>query len=333
MDIFFGPLLRSHYEERPLTLVDVGARGGLQPNWARAQRHLRVVGFEPDPEEHVRLTRSADPSRMVYIKAALYRQPAHLTLNLARAAGTSSLLEPNWEFLKRFPDAQRFEIVRQVPVQVDTLDRLLRAHGVHDPDFIKLDTQGAELPILEGSRETLERSILGVEVEVSFAPLYRDQALFSAIDEFLRGLGFQLFDLRGAYWKRAAGARYGGPKGQLVFADALYLKSETEFQHQIEALGDDAARRSMLLRVLSVCLLYGYFDYAIELFEPNRDLLERDAAEVVASRLHSAIPLSARLPHFRGRGWLSHIFYRLHRALFPTVGGWGSGGPRIGNVD
>lgn len=333
MTIFLGPTFEDHFRKQPLTLVDVGARGGLQPNWESARSHLRLVGFEPDPEEHARLARNANPSRMVYINAALYQQPAHLTLNLTRTAGNSSLLEPNLDFLKRFPDVQRFEVVRRVPVPTDTLDRVLRAHAIHEADFIKIDTQGAELPILEGGHETLKRSIFGVEVEVSFVSLYRDQALFGAVDGFLRDLGFQLFDLRPSYWKRAAGARYGGPKGQLVFADALYFKTEESFQRELDAVGNAAARQSKLLRALAVCLLYGYRDFAIELFEPNRGLFGLDSAETIAAQLHSQVRLSTRLPHFRGRGWLSHLFYRLHRMLFPTVGGWASGGRRIGNVE
>jgi FkbM family methyltransferase len=333
VDIFFGPSLHERYAARPLTLVDIGARGGLQPNWAPARRHLRVIGFEPDPEEHARLAAAADPRSRVYINAALHREPATLALNVGRDGGTSSLLEPNLDFLRRFPDPRRYEVARRVPVQVDTLDRVLPAHDVRDPDFIKIDTQGAELAILEGGREVLTRSVLGVEVEVLFAPLYRDQPPFGAIDALLRELGYQLFDLRPSYWKRAAGARYGGPKGQLVFGDALYLRTEASFQRQLEAIADDAARCSKLLRALSVCLLYGYFDYAIELFEPNRALLGADAAAAIATQLRTPIPFSARLPHFRGRGWLSHFFYRLHRALYPAVGGWGSGGRNIGNVD
>ena len=80
-------------------------------------------------------------------------------------------------------------------------------------------------------------------------------------------------------------------------------------------------------------MLYGYVDYAIELFEAHRNLLEPALADEVGSALRSEIALSSRVPGFRGKGWLSHLFYRLHRALFPTVEGWASGGRHIGNVD
>ena len=333
MDIYFDNLADDYYERAPLTLIDIGARGGLQSNWRPAVRHLRHVGFEPDPAEHARLASGADPRRTVFINAAVGRARGRLVLNVGRLGGTSSHSEPNLEFLRRFPDPDRYEVVRQVEIETDRLDAVLPRHGIADPDFIKIDTQGAELAILEGAREALERSVLGLEVEVLFAPLYREQPSFGEIDDLLRRSGFQLFDLRPGYWKRAAGARYGGPKGQLVFADVLYLRTEESLQQLLAGIADATERRAKLLRALAVSLLYGYVDYAIEIFEPNRDLLGADLAKPIEAALRSEVPLSARLPHFRGKGWLSHAFYRMHRALFPTFGGWASSGRHIGNVE
>lgn len=333
MDIFFGAEARAYYEKSPLTLVDIGARGGLQPNWHAARRHLKMVGFEPDPAEYQRLAVKDPSGNTLYINAALGRAPGRLLLNVGRLGGTSSLSTPNMDFLCRFPQPERYEVVKQVSIEADALDNVLPRHGVNDPDFIKIDTQGAELAILEGARDTVNRAIFGLEIEVLLAPLYREQPTFGEIDSLLRGLGFQLFDLRPSYWKRAAGARYGGPKGQLAFADVLYFRREDDVQRQLQAIDGAAARASKLMRMLAVSLLYGYVDYAIELFEPNRDLLEPRLAAEVDAALRSDIPVSARLPHFRGRGWLSHQFYRLHRAFFPTVGGWASGGRHIGNVE
>ena len=332
MDIYFGARAQPYYERSPLTLVDVGARGGLQPNWKPAARHLRLVAFEPEPQEHARLSAAADRSRGVYINAAAWREAATLTLNVTRDGGTSSLFEPNFAFLRRFPRVQRFDVVNRLPVPADRLDTLLPQNGVTDADFIKADTQGAELAILEGATDTLSNHAFGVEVEVEFAPLYVGQPLFSDVDAFLRQRGFQLFDLRHAYWKRAGGARYGGPKGQLVFGDALYFKTEDAFSEQLERFADDDSRCAKLLHALSIALLYGYADYAIELFEAHRTLVDTSLAAEIDSVLRSEVDFALRLPHFRGRGWLSHLFYRIHRALFPTFEGWATAGRHLGNL-
>jgi FkbM family methyltransferase len=334
MDIFFGAALRESYASSPLTLVDVGARGGLQPNWKAAAEHLRVIGFEPDPDEYTRLIGAARAGgSTVYVDSALHRAPAELTLNVARNAGTSSLLPPNLSYLARFPEADRFEVVRRVPVRVDALDNVLSARGLDGADFLKIDTQGAELAILEGARRTLAQEAFGVELEVNFAPLYVGQPAFGELDALLNASGFQLMDLRPAYWKRAHGSRYGGPKGQLVFGDALYFKTEEAFQRQLDSIGSKEDRRTVLLHALSISLLYGYVDYAIELFQPNRGLFDEALAAHIDRQLRADVRLSTRLPHFRGRGWLSHLFFRIHRLLFPTHGGWASGGRHLGNVE
>lgn len=332
-DIFLGPSLREHYAAHPLTLIDIGARGGLQPNWKQARPHLRVIGFEPDAEAYERLARSNDPRTTLYINTALHREPAEIMLNIGRDGGTSSLLEPNWDYLNRFPDPERFQTVRRVAVKVDTLDRVLPGHDVREPDFIKIDTQGAELAILEGGRTTLAKHVFGLELEVNFGKLYVGQPHFGELDALLGELGFQLIDLRPCNWKRASGARFGGPKGQLAFADALYFKTEHGFQQQLEKIADLSQRRAKLLRALSVCLLYGYVDYAIELFQPNCNLFEPVLATEITRQLQSDVRFSTRLPHFRGRGYLSHMFYRLHRLFFPTRDGWASGGRHLGNLD
>ena len=46
---------------------------------------------------------------------------------------------------------------------------------------MKIDTQGHELPILKGSVDYLYNAI-GLEIEVEFAQLYRNQPLFNQVD-------------------------------------------------------------------------------------------------------------------------------------------------------
>ena len=54
---------------QPVTLIDIGARGGPSRNW-RSHPNLFVVGFEPDPDEHRQLEDAAGPNER-YLNAAL----------------------------------------------------------------------------------------------------------------------------------------------------------------------------------------------------------------------------------------------------------------------
>ena len=79
---------------------------------------------------------------------------------------------------------------------VDTLDHQLERHGLDDVDFIKVDTQGSELFVLQGASQVLGQHVVGVEVEVEFASIYGGQPLFADVDRHMREHGFDLFDLR-----------------------------------------------------------------------------------------------------------------------------------------
>jgi len=63
-------------------------------------------------------------------------------------------------------------------------------------DFMKFDTQGTEYDILYASKEILERPIIGIQTEIAFGEIYKNQKLFSDIDLLLRNYNFILFDLK-----------------------------------------------------------------------------------------------------------------------------------------
>lgn len=328
MDVFIGPPFHGYFEARPITLVDVGASGGLEGDWLKARRCLRLIGFEPDRAEFERLSSRQD-EKARYLNVALYKQRAVLSFHTLRKQSESSIYPPNRRFIERFPESRRFDTLSTMEIDVDTLDDRL---GGEDVDFVKLDTQGSELPILEGATRTLQ-AVFGLEVEVEFHEIYENQPLFSDVDRFLNTAGFRLFDLKLCHWKRRIGLNYGGTKGQLTSADALYFKDSELFLLQLHAPASTTEAKSKLLRAIVICGLYGYFDYAAELFEGHRHLF--DERETLAFRrfLDATVPRSSRLPFFPGRRRLVEISRSLIRTLKPSRNVWRTGTPALGNRD
>src|SRR5688500_7254130 len=111
MDVFIDPRFDADYQQHPLVLVDVGARGGLKRNWAVARRHLRVIGFEPDAPEFSRLakTTGAGPQSDVFFDVALHNRRGPIKLKVARDRGLTSIFEPDRSFIDAFPQADRFD--------------------------------------------------------------------------------------------------------------------------------------------------------------------------------------------------------------------------------
>lgn len=333
-DIFIDPRFAADFEQHPIVLVDVGARGGVKRNWAAASRHLKVLGFEPDVREYTRLVEAARASggRHEYFNVALHDRAGTITLRLARDRGLSSIFEPDRAFLDTFPDADRFTIEGTAEVIVDTLDNQLAARGIDDIDFVKADTQGSELFVLKGGAGALQASGFGVEVEVEFTPIYKGQPLFADVDAFMRRLGYQLFDLKPCYWKRAAGWTAGGPYGQVIWADALYLRSVPALAAVTAQLPVER-RKAKILRAIAITLLYGYVDYALELAASARDVLSADDRKLIDARLRALGADHGPLPMFPGRRKLASALRRLWKLSRVPNEGWSVSDAGIGNRD
>lgn len=333
MDVFIHPRFDDDFRKHPIVLVDVGARGGLKSNWAAARRNLHLVGFEPDKREFNRLSGGQQAeSPTTFLDVALHNQRGPLRFNIARDRGLSSIFEPDRSFLDAFPEANRFDIVEVQPVEADTLDNQLGHHGLSDVDFIKADTQGSELYVLEGARRALSATVIGVEVEVEFAPIYRGQPLFADVDGFLRGLGFVLFDLRPCYWKRESGRRVGGPRGQIVWADALYLKSIAGLASAATS-HDLAARRAKVLKSIAIALLYGYCDYAIDITRSSGSALSDDERTLIETQLREAGGREFDRTEFPGRRPLAAVLHRLWKIFQPRDDAWSVSSAELGNRD
>jgi FkbM family methyltransferase len=330
MNVFIDPTFAPEFERAPLTLVDVGASGGIDAKWRALGRHLRVIGFDADARAP--MPGDAAGPAVTFLTAALHRERGPLPFHLVRHQEASSVFVPNRQFLNQFPESDRFDIVESITMDADTLDHQLALAGVGGVDFIKLDTQGSELLILQGGRQTLASGVFGLEIEVEFVPVYADQPLFADVDAFARDAGFMLMDLKPTYWKRAAGRRLGGAKGQLIFGDALYFRHPDSLAAVIAAHPTEADRRAAVLHALAVCLIYGYVDVALDTFDAHASHFSSGEATMVRNHLRADVWPGTRLPHFPGRGRVAHWLTRLQRLVQPSHRGWGTSGRSLGNL-
>jgi FkbM family methyltransferase len=304
------------FQSYPLTLVDVGASGGISSLWEPHRRHLRVVGFEPDARAFENL-RSQENPLVTYFNIGLHSHSGQFDFYLTRSQRNSSCFLPNRDLLDRLRNPTRFDIVEKTNITCKALDEVLQEAGLTDIDFIKLDTQGSELAILEGAVSVLADSVFGLEIEVGFTELYKGQPLFSNVDLFVRQYGFDLIDLRTVSWKRSIGAKVGNRRGQLMFADALYFRRPLILQEMLNS-ADPTFARSKLLRALSVCQIYGFFDYGLELMDMvGLDVFDEFEIRDVQNHLYDQAPSTKRPPRFPGRKRLASFLARLSKWLDP----------------
>ena len=316
MNPFINAYFDKYYQEHPLIFVDIGASGGIPKEWKRVDRHLQVIGFEPDEREFANLVESQE---LRYLNSALYKEKKKIEFHLCRKQEVSSIFLPSIDFLNQFPEEERFDVLETIILEADSLDNQFQKNGISDVDFIKLDTQGSELSILEGAIETL-KTVFGLQIEVGFVELYQDQPLFSDVNSFISSHGFQLFDISPLYfWKRKDGVNLGSKKGQIIFADALYLKKSEKIRNNT-IFGN----KSKILKAISTCILYGYLDYAFEICKQSQKIgmITRREMNLISQSLKQYKSPSDRIPNFRGKGKIANMFYALYKIFESNHNGW-----------
>ncbi len=225
-----------------------------------------MVAFEPDPQawEELNRTKREQDHILPYAVAGI---SGRRTFHLTRKPACSSLLEPNHELLRLFPNAERLEVVNCAEIEVVTLDDLATKGRLAEVDFAKLDAQGVELEILQGGAAFLRNQLVCLQVEVEFIPIYRNQPLFAAVDAFVRNeLHLDLYDLEQTRWKTKAALPLGKSKGQLAHGDALYLRQPDECISWCKTLPPKTA----FAKFNSACLAglaYGLIGYSLALIQ------------------------------------------------------------------
>ena len=227
--------------------------------------------------------------------------------------------------MKHFPDVGRFEIIKTVKIQADTLDNQLAENNIDVVDFIKIDTEGYELPILNGSQNTL-KDVIGLEVEVSFLPIHENRPLFHDVNKFVVDQGFELFDLRRTFWKRRnPNNYYDSTKGQIIWGDTLYFRTPEYI------INDKHLKPNKIIKALFVYLVYGYYDIACELcrLAAEKQLLSKSLLQTL-DRLIKQKRRTLFLPNFKGKNRIYHVLKRIAEAF--SMNTFCSGGDeKLGN--
>ena len=231
-----------------LTLLDIGAAGGIEPRWEKVCGSLNYIGIEPDKRSNPELNQISRPKKTYILNSFAWNKEEDVEFNLCRKPQASSVYQPNTKLLDRYPDAERFEIIKKETLKAEPLCKKLSSHKI---DFLKLDIQGGELNALQGLDDKLS-DCLGVEIEVEFSELYKSQPLFSEVNNFLLERGFYFSDFTSLIrWERDSHKGYG----RCVFGDGLWLRELDNL-----ALKTDEE----YLKYAAICSLYGKLDEAIE---------------------------------------------------------------------
>jgi FkbM family methyltransferase len=255
------PALAGILSNTGITLVDIGARDSALKQFRLLAPFASYYACEPDVQEAERL-RLELPDQFpwraaVVIGEAIASRQGQTVLYLTRQPGMSSLLETDLRVAGRYCVGPKFEPASQVLVPAIPLDEAAVKYGFRDASFLKLDTQGTELDILESGTALLP-SLLGIHTESLLQPFYRGQSLFADVDAFLRLHGFTLFSLCRTAVRRAGYRAELFSRRVVVWAHCLYFREPGALPPA------GVERREALVRLLGLALAFHHNDLAFE---------------------------------------------------------------------
>jgi len=193
-------------------VVDVGANNG---DWARGLRNDRYTGhiesFEPTVIFQVLKQKTMGDDLWSVHNLALSDFTGEAVMNLAdNDFLSSSLLAPSGIYESN----QGISFKVGDKVKVTTLDKHFT--GQHQEKiYLKLDVQGAELSVMKGGKEFLERCC-AVEFESALVPQYEGEASHYDIVNWLHLKGFREKQVVITHWNKNL---------ETVALDSIFVRS------------------------------------------------------------------------------------------------------------
>jgi FkbM family methyltransferase len=176
-------------------VFDVGANVGQFGLYLREAGYKgRIVSFEPlsCAREQLISVCKKDPLWEVAPRMALGSNDGEIDIHVAKNLVSSSLLEMHDTHLIVAPES-RFVGIERVPLR--KLDSVAQDY-LHEDSvvFLKIDTQGYEEHVLQGSNVLIDR-LVGFEIELSLVPLYKEQSLFKDMIDKILSMGFDIWSI------------------------------------------------------------------------------------------------------------------------------------------
>lgn len=171
------------------TVYDIGAYiGSLTALFAKkVGAEGRVIAFEPNPDSFSQLRiNTAKYPNVTPLNFGAGRKSEKLTMIASAHSRATGTVEKTMK-LERTTHCHREWSVQIVPI--DDLKNL------PPPDFIKIDVEGFEYPVLEGMKSTILRHTPGLFVEIHGVTNVMKKENMHKIADYLQSLGYDLYNV------------------------------------------------------------------------------------------------------------------------------------------
>ena len=219
-------------KNKKLIGLDVGAQGGFNSDKFFPERYNKY--FESILVDPLKNSLEGKESTHTINKGLWSSKGVRKLYILNKRPQSSSMYEPDKKSLSIYgfeeKDFHLFDVSKTETVECDTLSSSLKALNINTLDYLKIDTQGAELEILKGLENY--RPLL-IKCEVQIFPMYKKEPSWTEVTDLLYKLGYIVSD-----WKKIGSHATRAPvEMDMVFipnflidsGKKLILEKEKEF--------------------------------------------------------------------------------------------------------
>lgn len=255
-------------------LADVGSSGASHRIWQPIASESLVIGFDPD-------TRNPDKTfgkgyaRAILVDKAVSDDDTAATVDfiLTEYPGCSSMLEPDIDALSSFSFRDYFRPVNRETVTATSLNRTIESENLEAIHWIKLDSQGADLRLLQSLADRYQNHLMAVDIEPGLIKAYKDEDLFTDCHAWLINEGFWMSRLEyQAYPKIRPGtladmSNYAGvdPKQLMKQLPKAPTAVEGRYLREVDWLKSTGQKTETLILASVFGLLDGQYGYAYDI--------------------------------------------------------------------
>ena len=189
----FQANIESLLKNKKLIGLDIGAQGGFNSDEFFPKKYNKY--FESilvDPLKDSLIDRQ---SKHVINKGLWSSKSIRKLYVLNKRPQSSSMYEPDKKSLTIYDfkekDFHLFDVSKTEMVECNTLSSSLKELNINTLDYLKIDTQGAELEILKGLENYRP---LMIKCEVQIFPMYKQEPNWTEVTDFLYKLGYMVSD-------------------------------------------------------------------------------------------------------------------------------------------
>ena len=249
-------------EDDIVNIADVGAAGGFHERWEQFGKSLNIYLFEPNEIAYKELeAKYGGDNRVRLFNIALSEYGERLKINVTVSPQSSSVYQHDSDFFSKINMREFYKRANVIEVDSQKLSDIIVNKNL---DFIKLDCECYELPILRGGAGLVENCV-GIESEVSFIQWARQTPLFGDMDLFCREKGFILSNLSSPVHYHYLLPDISLESQGIVFSgDALWFRTPYEV---VKLVKDGRWKPNKIIKAIAIYLSYGNCEYAHVLHE------------------------------------------------------------------